>query len=596
MKIKKIISTVLIFALILNITACQYSNPAVSTNTPRTTTTAYQTTPKATATQPSTSTPSPTPVPTPKPEMVTYPIEIGYIKGQNSTYGTAAGKGSHEKGNDKLKEITFEATPKDGCGFLYWSSDTKGQTIYSYYNPYTYSTEAEPVPLYPVFIKGTQKVALKDKAVKAVVEEQLGKSTYTYADLQKIEELDLGINSPQTAEDFVYFYSLKGLYIHPDKDYFDISPIANLVNITNISLGVKLISTLPFENYKNLKNLYMEYSGEDASSLVKNKDTLESLTLAFSNIKKFEFLSEMHCLKRLNLTDTVIKESDLDYLPPSLEYLRLDGCENVKDYSRLERLPNLTELGISSSWVSDITSIGKLKHLKELFAGGNYITDVSPLARLTNLEDLDIGLNRITDLSPLKSFFAKSDTEIILELNPIKDYSFLYDYYPCKFYGIVPNEKLAEAVEVAKDMVKELIKPNMSDYDKYKALAIGLCDKVNYDYAGEEERRYDLYGTLVKGLAVCSGYMEAYMMLCTMAGLPCYWIFGLGAGGPHGWNIVKLDGKYYHVDTTWMDVDVPDKIFMEYFMKSDEFFLMDHSDFNRAPDLICNDTSRDGDV
>ena len=51
------------------------------------------------------------------------------------------------------------------------------------------------------------------------------------------------------------------------------------------------------------------------------------------------------------------------------------------------------------------------------------------------------------------------------------------------------------------------------------------------------------------GEAVCSGYAEAYSMLLAAADIESYRIHGSG----HEWNVVKIDGEYYQVDTTWDD-------------------------------------------
>lgn len=51
---------------------------------------------------------------------------------------------------------------------------------------------------------------------------------------------------------------------------------------------------------------------------------------------------------------------------------------------------------------------------------------------------------------------------------------------------------------------------------------------------------------------VCQDYAELFQEMCLRAGIPCEFISG-SAGGPHAWNRVYLDGKWYHVDCTWDD-------------------------------------------
>ena len=64
-------------------------------------------------------------------------------------------------------------------------------------------------------------------------------------------------------------------------------------------------------------------------------------------------------------------------------------------------------------------------------------------------------------------------------------------------------------------------------------------------------RIYIVY--LVTGQRCVRGYAGATKYLLDRAGVDCIWVTGTGGGGPHAWNIVKCDGQYYYVDTTWGD-------------------------------------------
>ncbi len=59
-------------------------------------------------------------------------------------------------------------------------------------------------------------------------------------------------------------------------------------------------------------------------------------------------------------------------------------------------------------------------------------------------------------------------------------------------------------------------------------------------------------GPLVYGKALCEGYSKAFMYLCQSVGVPCICICGL-ANGDHMWNMVYIDGDWYHVDVTFDD-------------------------------------------
>ncbi|WP_157685416.1 hypothetical protein [Paenibacillus donghaensis] len=42
-------------------------------------------------------------------------------------------------------------------------------------------------------------------------------------------------------------------------------------------------------------------------------------------------------------------------------------------------------------------------------------------------------------------------------------------------------------------------------------------------------------------------------VLLELANVESYYITGLTNGGGHAWNIIVLNGVYYHLDATWDD-------------------------------------------
>ena len=100
-----------------------------------------------------------------------------------------------------------------------------------------------------------------------------------------------------------------------------------------------------------------------------------------------------------------------------------------------------------------------------------------------------------------------------------------------------------------------------SDYEKIEAIYSYVCKNVAYaqkaidgTYAPDTPdwyRCYSAYGALCRGEATCQGFSIAIYRLMLEAGIDCR----LLAGDDHGWNIVKLDGKYFYLDATW-DSDV----------------------------------------
>ncbi|WP_105204644.1 transglutaminase domain-containing protein [Neobittarella massiliensis] len=93
------------------------------------------------------------------------------------------------------------------------------------------------------------------------------------------------------------------------------------------------------------------------------------------------------------------------------------------------------------------------------------------------------------------------------------------------------------------------------DFERSVFVSDYLSATLQYDTeqaAGADA--YTAYGALVQGQAVCQGYAKAAQLLFQQAGMECLYVRGESRGERHGWNIVKLEGAYYHLDPTWNDI------------------------------------------
>lgn len=152
----------------------------------------------------------------------------------------------------------------------------------------------------------------------------------------------------------------------------------------------------------------------------------------------------------------------------------------------------------------------------------------------------------------------------------------------------------------AERVVDELITSNMSDYEVVKTLHDYLVTHCDYDYRVDIGNMpfisHQAEGALLKGTAVCSGYAKAYEAMLDAAGIPNETITGY-AGGYHAWNLVQVDGQWYHVDTTWDDPTTQggDYIRYTYFLKSDKVMASrSHRDWEDVH--ACTSTKYDEDL
>lgn len=151
----------------------------------------------------------------------------------------------------------------------------------------------------------------------------------------------------------------------------------------------------------------------------------------------------------------------------------------------------------------------------------------------------------------------------------------------------IKEDKLILAYDKAKEIVKSLIKPGMSELEKELVLHNYIITNTKYDVENYSKDIITLdasssYGILVKGVGVCGGYAESMQLLLNLAGVECHWIAGEagtpGNTGLHAWNIVKIDGEYYQLDPTWDDPvpDLGNRIILNYFNISDDEISKDH--------------------
>ena len=109
----------------------------------------------------------------------------------------------------------------------------------------------------------------------------------------------------------------------------------------------------------------------------------------------------------------------------------------------------------------------------------------------------------------------------------------------------------------AAEAVSRIAPEGKSDYEKIRAVHDFVLSNVAYDYSHSSDSEYLLqysaYAALIQGTAVCQGYASLTYRLMLMAGIDCRVITGVAGNDMHAWNIVRLNDKYYFLDTTWDD-------------------------------------------
>ncbi|QGQ97353.1 hypothetical protein EHS13_21925 [Paenibacillus psychroresistens] len=138
------------------------------------------------------------------------------------------------------------------------------------------------------------------------------------------------------------------------------------------------------------------------------------------------------------------------------------------------------------------------------------------------------------------------------------------DKYPETALSLLDTEE-QQILKKAQSMLKPIIKPEMGEFQKEKAIYDFLVTYGSYDYntlrisRGQSVDLSDppanpyagnVHGSILDGFAVCSGWSEAYHLLFTLVGMESKAPLVKLNGEAHQFVSVKVDGEWYHIEAT----------------------------------------------
>ncbi len=145
------------------------------------------------------------------------------------------------------------------------------------------------------------------------------------------------------------------------------------------------------------------------------------------------------------------------------------------------------------------------------------------------------------------------------------------------------------------------IDADASEYDKVKYVYDTVIRETDYQLDAPDNQ--NIYSVFVNHSSVCQGYAKATQYLLHRLNVECALVLGtVHTGEGHAWNLVKIDGSYYYVDTTWGDASyqseeedgdlaaIPD-INYDYLNVTTQELLRTHVPDDRLPLPVCTDTA-----
>lgn len=115
------------------------------------------------------------------------------------------------------------------------------------------------------------------------------------------------------------------------------------------------------------------------------------------------------------------------------------------------------------------------------------------------------------------------------------------------------SDKDKETLGMAKSVLDEIITDGMSDYEKELAVYKWMTTNIGFDSGSmtvvpdDDSKPVDNpNGVLKNHEAVCVGYATTFRLFMQMLGIDCMVVHDSYLS--HSWDLVKLDGQWYHTD------------------------------------------------
>ena len=147
-----------------------------------------------------------------------------------------------------------------------------------------------------------------------------------------------------------------------------------------------------------------------------------------------------------------------------------------------------------------------------------------------------------------------------------------------RFMYDVPYEELmaevADFIKLVEDILNEAMKPEYSDFENALGLYHYFDSHYTYDWKAYEDneqgKAYYLssYRMLTEKTGICQEISVAYSYLLMQVGAEAATVGGVSEtdGEHHQWSYIRLNGKDYHIDPTWV-LEMNGKL--DYFMMTD---------------------------
>lgn len=153
---------------------------------------------------------------------------------------------------------------------------------------------------------------------------------------------------------------------------------------------------------------------------------------------------------------------------------------------------------------------------------------------------------------------ADGDGNVNGEIHPIYDDTAVVEAYKSGDDSKLTDDKDKYILKELKKAVGEIIKDGTSEYDKEKAVYDYVFSQTHFNDDSlvaisddsEDDESYNPYGFFHDHSTICVGNATTIKLFFDVLGIDSKIIHST-ENGEHAWNVVKIDGKWYHLDVTF---------------------------------------------
>jgi hypothetical protein len=219
--------------------------------------------------------------------------------------------------------------------------------------------------------------------------------------------------------------------------------------------------------------------------------------------------------------------------------------------------------------LTSIVSVNNIAHADSLSLSNKEKTELYEILR----ENIRSGKNNIdiskfnisrTEAESLINAFVWENPDISFCISG-KSYKHAYGIIQSVEFSYDDSSTIIPRINYLNEEVTKIVAMINPDWTKLqKLLWINdyICDTFQYDLVTEYHSAVDLLKT---GKGICEAYANLFTILCQRNDIEVSYCYSPEI--QHIWNMVQLDGYWYHIDTTWNDT-YTDKY--EHFLLSDD--------------------------